>query len=141
AGTRDAAGAGEEPGTPEARDAAGAGEEPGTPEARDAAGAGEEPGTPEARDAAGAGDEPGTPKILEESELVNVRTEGAAGFFVPTVQAGDYVHVGQELAQIRDAFDAHPLKSLNAPVNGRVFFMRKEPLVQQHMVVFRIVAT
>lgn len=79
------------------------------------------------------------PKTLREDELVSVRTEGAAGFFVTCVQAGERVRRGQELAQVRDAFDTHTLKSLRAPVDGRVFFMRKEPLVQQHMVVFRIV--
>lgn len=78
-------------------------------------------------------------KMLEEDNLVNVRTEGAAGFLVTKVQAGDRVDKGQELARVCDAFDTHTIKSLCSPVSGRVFFMRKEPLVQQHMVVFRIV--
>lgn len=78
------------------------------------------------------------PRMLRDEELVNVRTEAAAGFLVARVQAGDHVVEGQELAEVRDAFDTHVLKSLQSPVAGRIFFMRKEPLVQQHMVVFRI---
>jgi hypothetical protein len=34
--------------------------------------------------------------------------------------------------------DARLLESLTAPVAGRVFFMRTDPLIQQHMVAFRI---
>lgn len=79
-------------------------------------------------------------ELLEEESLVSVRTEDAAGFFVPRVRVGDHVSKGQQLAQVRDAFDAHVLRSLVSPVDGRVFFMSREPLVQQHMVVFRIVA-
>jgi hypothetical protein len=79
-------------------------------------------------------------RMFEEQELVDVRTQGAAGYLVTRVQAGDRVVEGQELAQVCDAFDAHVLEVLRAPVDGRVFFMRRDPLVMQHMVVFRIVA-
>lgn len=79
-------------------------------------------------------------RLVEEQVLVDVRTQDAAGYLVTQVQAGDYVHEGQELARVCDAFDAHVLETLRSPVDGRVFFMRKDPLVQQHMVVFRIVA-
>lgn len=81
-----------------------------------------------------------TPMVLDESELVDIRTSDTAGFFVTLVQAGDHVTEGQDLAQIRDVFDARVLSTLKAPVSGRVFFMRNEPLVQQHMVVCRLVA-
>jgi len=76
--------------------------------------------------------------VLEETNLVDVRTSDAAGFLVARVQAGQAVTEGQSLAEVRDAFDAHVLSTLKAPVSGRIFFMRNEPLVQQHMVVFRI---
>lgn len=79
-------------------------------------------------------------QLLEEHELVDVRTQDAAGYLVSHVQAGDCVSKGDELARVCDAFDAHVLETLCSPVDGRVFFMRKDPLVQQHMVVFRIVA-
>ena len=76
--------------------------------------------------------------VLDESELVDIRTDDTAGFLVCQAQAGDRIAKGQVLAQIRDVFDARVLSTLKAPVAGRVFFMRNEPLVQQHMVVFRL---
>lgn len=76
--------------------------------------------------------------ILKESELVDVRSERASGFFVSSTHAGDHVRAGQQLGYILDAMDAHLLESLTAPTSGQVFFMRTDPLIQQHMVVFRI---
>lgn len=76
---------------------------------------------------------------IRESELVDVRTQHAAGYFVTGTHAGSHVRKGQELARVLDAFDAHVLESLVAPCNGQVFFMRTGSIVQQHMVVFRIV--
>lgn len=75
---------------------------------------------------------------LSESELVDVRTRRSAGYFVPSTHAGSRVAKGQELARVLDAYDAHTLETLVSPCDGRVFFMRTEALVQQHMVVFRI---
>lgn len=77
-------------------------------------------------------------RILQEAELVDVRTEQSSGFFVPAAHAGDRVRAGQRLGGVLDAMDSHLLESLTAPVSGRVFFMRTDPLIQQHMVAFRI---
>ena len=77
--------------------------------------------------------------VLRESDLVDVRTKRSAGFFITTVRVGDRVRKGQTVAQVLDAFDTHALETLQSPVDGRVFFLRTEPLVQQHMVVLRIV--
>ncbi len=75
---------------------------------------------------------------LAESDLVDLRTKRSAGFLITTVRVGDRVRKGQKLAQVFDAFDTHVLETLQSPVNGRVFFMRTDSLVQQHMVVLRI---
>lgn len=75
---------------------------------------------------------------LAESDLVDLRTKRSAGFLITTVRVGDCVRKGQKLAQVLDAFDTHVLETLQSPVNGRVFFMRTDSLVQQHMVVLRI---
>ncbi len=77
--------------------------------------------------------------LLPESDLIDVRTKRSAGFLISTVRVGDRVHKGQTLAQVLDAFDTHVLETLQSPVDGRVFFMRTDSLVQQHMVVLRIV--
>ena len=75
---------------------------------------------------------------VDEADLVGVRTERSAGYLEGHVRPGDRVGEGQELGLVRDAFDAHVLERLVAPVAGRVFFCRTQPLVQQQMVVYRI---
>ena len=79
-----------------------------------------------------------TSTLLPESDLIDLRTRRAAGFLITTVRVGDRVRKGQKLAQVLDAFDTHVLETLQSPVDGRVFFMRTDSLVQQHMVVLRI---
>lgn len=84
--------------------------------------------------------EPGAPsEAVRESDLLDLRTEHSSGFLVAAVRPGDRVRKGQKLAQVLDAYDTHVLETLQTPVNGRVFFMRTDALVQQHMVVLRIV--
>ena len=79
-----------------------------------------------------------TTSLLREEDLVDLRTRRSAGYLITTVRVGDRVRKGQKLAQVLDAFDTHPLETLQSPVDGRVFFMRTDSLVQQHMVVLRI---
>lgn len=75
---------------------------------------------------------------LDESELVDVRTEEYSGYLDSRVKPGDTVEKGQELAVVRDVFDAHVRERICAPVSGRVFFCRVKALLQQRMVAFRI---
>ena len=77
--------------------------------------------------------------LLSESSLIDLRTKRSAGYLMPTVRVGDRVRKGQKLAQVLDGYDTHVLETLQSPVDGRVFFMRTDSLVQQHMVVLRIV--
>ena len=75
---------------------------------------------------------------LDESELVDVRTEEFSGYLDGRVKPGDVVEKGQELAVVRDVFDAHVRERIVAPVAGRIFFCRVKALLQQRMVAFRI---
>lgn len=75
---------------------------------------------------------------IDESQLVDVRTEKSSGYLDGSVKPGDLVEKGQELAVVRDAFDAHVRERLLAPITGRVFFCRVKALVQQRMVAYRI---
>lgn len=80
-----------------------------------------------------------TSRTIQESEIVDVRTERSSGFFVSSVRAGDRVQAGQRLGVVLDTMDSHLLEPLSSPVSGRVFFIRTNPLIQQHMVAMRIV--
>lgn len=77
-------------------------------------------------------------RALHETDLVDVRTQRSAGFFVPAVSVGDYVQRGQRLGAVLNTGDARLLETLTTPRAGRVFFMRTDPLIQQHMVALRI---
>ena len=76
--------------------------------------------------------------LLDEAQLVNVRTTDAAGYLESFVRPGEHVEHGQELGVVLDAFDAHVRERLVAPASGVVFFCRVKALVQQRMVAFRI---
>ncbi len=78
------------------------------------------------------------PLRVRERELVDVRAEAAGGFFEPQVQPGDTVNCGQILARVHDTFDASVKEELVCPVNGRVFFSRSAPLINQYSIAFKI---
>lgn len=77
--------------------------------------------------------------FIDEKQLVNVRTERAAGFLMRRVKVGDHVEKGDVLAEIVDTLDTHIRETLTAPCPGYVFFERVAPLIQQDMICFSIV--
>lgn len=78
------------------------------------------------------------PTHLEESQLVNVRTEKAGGFFLRKVAPGDHVEKGQVLAEVTDTLDCHVRETLRSPLDGVVFFSRVASVVEQDIICFRI---
>lgn len=77
-------------------------------------------------------------EIVETPDLASVRTS-CAGFFFPTAGAGDRVTAGQKLAEIRDTYTNELKEELVSPVDGRLFFVRNEPLTYQATAVFKII--
>ena len=78
-------------------------------------------------------------KLIDEKDLVDVRTTLAGGFLVREVEPGWRVERGQVLGRVLDAYDAHEKEQLVSPIDGRVFFCHVAPLVNQYTVVFKIV--
>lgn len=78
------------------------------------------------------------PARIEESSLSNVRSEHAGGLFVPLVGPGDCVVRGQALAEVRNTFGGNVRDTLISPIDGRVFFSRSAPLVNQYSIAFKI---
>lgn len=78
------------------------------------------------------------PTHLDESQLVNVRTNKAGGFFLRKVAPGDRVEKGQVLAEVTDTLDCHVRETLRSPADGVVFFSRVASLVEQDIICFRI---
>ena len=77
-------------------------------------------------------------EIIVTTDLASVRTSHA-GFFLPAVAAGDRVTAGQKLAEIRDTYTYALKEELTSPVDGRILFMRNEPLTYQATAVFKII--
>ncbi len=78
------------------------------------------------------------PVHIHESELVDVRSETAGGFFLPQVKPGEHVERGQELAHVLDTFDGGVKDTLCAPCAGQIFFSRSAPLINQYSIAFKI---
>ena len=78
---------------------------------------------------------------IDERQLVQVRTERAAGFLMRRVQPGARVEKGDTQATIVDTLDTHVKETLTAPCPGYVFFERVQPMVQQDMICFMLVPT
>lgn len=77
-------------------------------------------------------------EIVERVDMESVRTS-RAGFFFSQVKAGDRVIQGQKIAEIRHTYTNDLLEELFSPVDGRVFFVRNEPLTYQATAVFKII--
>ena len=67
-----------------------------------------------------------------------MRSEHAGGLFVPLVWLGDCVVRGQALAEVRNTFGGSVRDTLISPIDGRVFFSRSAPLVNQYSIAFKI---
>ena len=84
------------------------------------------------------GNRHGSALHILEASLVDVRSEHCGGFFRPYVEPGEKVEEGQELARVLDTFDSHEKDVLESPVEGRVFFSRSAPLINQYSIAFKI---
>ncbi len=76
---------------------------------------------------------------IKETDLIDVRSENAGGFFLRKVESGDHVEEGQVLAEVKDWFDGHVRASLIAPVTGYVFFSHRSPLINQYTIAFKLI--
>lgn len=79
-----------------------------------------------------------TPKVLEDTQLVSVRT-AKSGIFEGMVKPGDKVEVGQPLANILNPYEGHIIETLYASVSGTVFFMHTDPLTYADTAVIKLV--
>lgn len=76
--------------------------------------------------------------VVEDTEMVSVRT-AKSGIFEGIVNPGDYVKVGQPLANIINPYTGETLETLYSPIAARVFFMHTDPLTYADTAVFKLV--
>ncbi len=84
------------------------------------------------------GPSPVRPKIVNDTELIPVRTS-ESGIFEPLVKAGEDVEMGQPLATILHPYESELLETLYAPIDGKIFFIHNEPLTYANTAVIKIV--
>jgi len=84
------------------------------------------------------GPAPAASCVLSDTEMISVRTE-KSGIFEPLVHVGDYVRVGQPLANIVNPYNGETLETLFAPVESIVFFMHSDPLTYANTAVLKLV--
>lgn len=77
-------------------------------------------------------------KVVDESELVNVKSEDA-GIYREIVKVGSAVKEGDVLARILHPYEGEVIREVKAPVDGTVFFARHKSIICQHSLVFKIV--
>lgn len=77
-------------------------------------------------------------KVVDESELVNVKSEDA-GIYREIVKVGSAVKEGDVLARILHPYEGEVIREVKAPVDGTVFFTRHKSIICQHSLVFKIV--
>ena len=77
-------------------------------------------------------------KVVDESELVNVKSEDA-GIYREIVTVGSAVKEGDVLARILHPYEGEVIREVKAPVDGTVFFARHKSIICQHSLVFKIV--
>ena len=75
---------------------------------------------------------------IDETNLVDVRTTHAGGFFLHDVEPGERVRAGQTLGRVLDSGDAHVRETLTSPIDGRVFFCHVAPLINQYTIAFKL---
>ena len=78
------------------------------------------------------------PEVVEDTSMVSVRT-AKSGMFEGIVSAGDYVKIGQPLANIINPYTAETLETLYSPIDARVFFMHTDPLTYADTAVVKLV--
>lgn len=76
--------------------------------------------------------------IIKDKDMISVQT-AKSGIFEPLVKAGQWVEVGQPLANIVNPYDAEVMETLYAPVRSNVFFIHNEPLTYADTAVIKLV--
>lgn len=76
--------------------------------------------------------------VIDDKELISVRTK-ASGLFNSKVKVGNEVVKGQVLAEIIHPYEGNVISTLEAPVDGIVFFAHNEPLTYANTAVFKLV--
>lgn len=77
--------------------------------------------------------------ILEEDELLSIKSEKASGFFRKLVKPGAEVKRGDVIANIINPMTGEVSADIYAPTDGIIFYAQNAPMIYQNSVVFKII--
>ena len=77
--------------------------------------------------------------IMDEEDLLSIRSEHAAGFFKKLVQPGDEVVRGDIIANIINPMTGENTPDIYAPTDGIIFYCQNSPMIYQNSVIFKMI--
>ena len=77
--------------------------------------------------------------ILDEEELLPIKSDQSAGFFKSLVKPGDEVIRGNIMANIINPMTGENASDIYAPTDGIVFYAQNSPMIYQNSVVFKLI--
>ena len=77
-------------------------------------------------------------RIIEESELVTVRTKKSGILFLDK-KCGEHIREGQIIGEIMDAYEGDVIEQITAPCSGRIFYHGSNPLIYSNTAVVKII--
>lgn len=77
--------------------------------------------------------------ILDEEDLLSIRSEHAAGFFERLINPGDEVVRGQVIANIINPMTGENTTDIYAPTDGIIFYCQNSPMIYQNSVIFKMI--
>ena len=77
--------------------------------------------------------------IMDEEDLLSIRSEHAAGFFKKLVQPGDEVVRGDIIANIINPMTGENTTDIYAPTDGIIFYCQNSPMIYQNSVIFKMI--
>ena len=77
--------------------------------------------------------------VLDEEELLSIRSDKAGGFFRRLAGPGDEVTRGDIIANIVNPMTGDVKSQIYAPTDGIIFFAEEAPMVYQNSVIFKMI--
>ncbi len=77
--------------------------------------------------------------ILDEEELLNIKSDKSGGFFRRLVNPGDEVVRGDVIAHIVNPMTGENVSEIYAPTDGIIFFCQDTPMIYQNSVLFKMI--
>jgi hypothetical protein len=77
--------------------------------------------------------------VMDEEELLSIKSDKAAGFFKRLVNPGDEVVRGDIIANIINPMTGEVTSDIYAPTDGIIFYAQNAPMIYQNSVIFKII--